>query len=131
MSSTNIVRSGVNVGRGSMEHRWGERIPCSRYVWISLGAGTGGTGRFRNVSASGAFVETSIRAPLLSPVVLTGLRDGPTGRSETEMRGSVIRAEPDGLAIEWSDSPEGSICALLGCGTRCAAPANPPCQKAG
>jgi hypothetical protein len=33
----------------------------------------------------------------------------------------VVRVEPGGIGVEWCETPAGSICAVVGCTTRCAA----------
>ena len=43
-----------------MEHRWGQRKRCRARVYLSAGAGISGTGHVRDVSSSGAFIETTL-----------------------------------------------------------------------
>ena len=100
-----------------MEHRWGRRIACSASVRINVTAGTNGTGRFRNVSSSGAFVETSLAIAPLARVSVAITRDG---QAPTEIRAIIVRREPGGVALEWCETAEGCVCTDLGCETRCA-----------
>ena len=108
-----------------MEHRWGRRIRCDARVRLSAGAGSGAAGRLRNVSLSGAFLETAIELPLFARVGLTVVRDDPLTGHEVEVMASVVRREPDGVGIEWCETPRRSICEVLGCATRCAAAQRP------
>ena len=52
----------------SMEHRWGQRVSADVIVRLIGAPGAIGTGRLCNVSATGAFVETNLHLPLLTPV---------------------------------------------------------------
>jgi len=105
-----------------MEHRWGRRISCTAPVRVTLENGLIGSGRLRNASSSGAFIETTLATPMLSRVSIAITRDD---RTQREIRAIVVRRDPDGIAIEWCKTEEGSICSGLGCETRCAA-SNPP-----
>lgn len=101
-----------------MEHRWGQRKPCRASVSVAAGAGVIGTARVRDVSISGAFLETALPLPLFSQIAIAVLRDDAT--RTLEFMASVVRAEPDGVGIEWCEPVAGSICRLLGCAINCA-----------
>jgi hypothetical protein len=107
-----------------MEHRWGQRMPCRALVRLSAGAGVGGAGRVRDVSSSGAFIETAVALPEGTTVTLLVLGNESAERA-TEITATVVRVEPDGIAVEWCETPEGSVCAVVGCKSRCAAPKKP------
>ena len=111
----------ISPRRVSMDHRWGQRVPCGSHVRLSTGAGIGGAGRLRDVSMSGAFLETALELPLFGRVTVAVVRDDPALGREIEAIGSVVRKEPGGAGIEWCETPAGSICARLGCTSRCAA----------
>jgi hypothetical protein len=102
-----------------MEHRWGRRLRCRARARISAGVGMNGSGQMRDVSMSGAFIETAMPLPLLAQVeIAVSHRDDP---GETEISGCVVRIERDGVAIEWTDPSPAAICPLLGCNSPCAA----------
>ena len=103
----------------TMEHRWGQRDACRLRVRLS-GAGIRAAGRLRNVSMSGAFIETVSRLPLFAHIELNVLPTSSEGCEITVMA-SVVRSDSDGIGVEWCEMPAGSICAMLGCTTRCAA----------
>jgi hypothetical protein len=111
----------VSPRRLPMEHRWGQRAPCGSRVRLPTGAGICGAGRLRDVSMSGAFLETALELPLFGRVTVAVVRGDPG--HEIEAIGSVVRKEPGGVGIEWCETLPGSICALLGCTPRCAAAA--------
>jgi hypothetical protein len=121
------MATGTNVRRRIMEHRWGQRVPCRLRVRLSVGAGIGGAGRLRDVSMSGAFVETAVTLPVYAPVEVVVLHD--SSDREIEITGWVVRADEGGAGIEWCDTQQGSICTILGCVTRCVMPQNPPCRS--
>ena len=106
--------------RSPMEHRWGQRAVCRKQVRLSAGAGIGGTGRLRDVSMSGAFIETASVLPPLTRIEIAVLPTTPGGR-EILVMASVVRSERDGVGVEWCEMSAGSVCAMLGCSTRCAA----------
>ena len=108
-----------------MEHRWGRRVPCRARVRLSVLGGIVGTGRLRDVSMSGAFLETALQLPLFTRVTLAVPREDPTAGREVDVIASVVRISNDGLGLEWCDTAAGSICAVLGCTTRCAAASAP------
>ena len=64
-----------------MEHRWGQRRRCRARVCVSAGAGVSGSARLRDVSISGAFLETALPLPLFAQIAIAVLRDdGSTAR---------------------------------------------------
>jgi hypothetical protein len=103
-----------------MEHRWGQRMPCRASVRLSAGPGIAGAGRVRDVSSSGGFIETPVVLSVGTTVTLLVLGNESAQRA-TEITASVVRVEPDGIGVEWCETPAGSICAVVGCTTRCAA----------
>jgi hypothetical protein len=80
-----------------MEHRWGTRIPLSIPAEIKAGDGRRGSATVRNASVSGAFLETDQKFPVLSRLCVR-----PLSRPEPGLDAHVVRAEPDGVAVEWS-----------------------------
>jgi len=80
-----------------MEHRWGTRIALSLPAEIQSSDGRRGAATVRNASVSGAFLETPLKFPLLSRVCVR-----PLSRPEPGLDAHVVRAEPDGFAVEWS-----------------------------
>jgi len=100
-----------------MEHRWGRRRPCKARVAVSAGSGVAGIGRLRNVSISGALMETSLPLSLFTQIAVAVLRDD--GSRYAEFTATVVRRGPDGIGIEWAESASGPICAALGCARHC------------
>jgi PilZ domain-containing protein len=100
-----------------MEHRWGRRRPCRARVCVSAGGGLAGSGRLRNVSLSGAYLETALPLSLYSQIAVAVLRDD--GSRACEFTATVARREPGGVGIEWIEEISGSICALLDCDADC------------
>jgi hypothetical protein len=101
-----------------MEHRWGNRLPCRARVRICTGAGIGGAGRMRDISSSGAFIETPLALTECTPVTLF-IRGNESAEREVEVNATVVRREPDGVGIEWCETPTGSVCSMAGCATSC------------
>jgi len=104
-----------------MEHRWGHRIACGARVRLSAGADVDGTGRLRNVSMSGAFIETAVGLPLFARVAITVLHADRESPREVELLANVARVDDDGVGVEWCETAPREICPLLGCATPCAA----------
>jgi hypothetical protein len=117
--------SKAGTGAGSaplpfMEHRWGQRIVCRASVRICAGETLHGRGRIRDVSTSGAFIETALVLNEGAPVTLLVLGNESATRA-VEVAALVVRAAPGGVGVEWVDAPSGSICPSLGCSVRCPA----------
>ena len=118
-AQTSVIRHRRAPG---MEHRWGERKRCRARVCVSAGAGASGAGGMRDVSVSGAFLETALPLPLFSQIAIAVLSaDGST--HAVEFTACVVRSEPDGVGVEWCEPVSGSICRCLGCDMQCAAAA--------
>ncbi len=107
-----------------MEHRWGQRMRCRARVRLSAGAGITGAGRARDISASGAFIETALELPVCTQVVLVLMGNESASRT-CELTASVVRVDRGGIGVEWCETPAGSVCTLVGCTTRCAALGRP------
>lgn len=83
-----------------MEHRWGERITLRLPVRLAAASETIDRGILRNVSASGAFIETRLRLPILSLLQVELPLDTP-------VPAFVVRRTKTGIGVEWSEySPE-------------------------
>jgi hypothetical protein len=106
-----------------MEHRWGQRMRCQASVRLSAGTGISGSGRVRDVSSSGAFIETAVEIPMHARVMLRVLGNE-SAAHEVEITAIVARVSRDGIGVEWCDTPAGSICPVLGCTTPCSASKN-------
>ena len=108
-----------SVASTAMEHRWGHRMQCQARVRICASDGVGGKGRLRNVSMSGAYLETSIELPLYALVAVSANTQESHANID-ELLAVVVREGPDGFGLEWCDTPETPVCRLLGCELRCA-----------
>ena len=106
-----------------MEHRWGQRVPCEARVRLFADAGITATGRVRDISSSGAFIETAIDLPVHARVMLIILGND-SAAHEVEIAASVARSGGDGMGIEWCETPTRSICAVVCCITPCVASKN-------
>jgi hypothetical protein len=102
-----------------LEHRWGQRAPCKARVRLSTGTGIAGSGHIRNISGSGAFIETVAKLAMHMKVDLVILGNASAVHS-VEMAATVVRVERDGIGVEWCRTPACSICSEIGCTIRCA-----------
>jgi hypothetical protein len=93
-------------------------MDCQATVRLSSGGSSFGEGHVRDVSASGAFIETSLKLAVNARVALVVLGNTSATRA-VEINANVVRVEALGLGVEWCDTPAGSICDTLGCRTRC------------
>jgi hypothetical protein len=100
----------------AMEHRFGHRHPCGARVRISAGDGITGGGRLLNVSLSGGYVQTAMDLPLFGTVNIQKVQEGSDG---AELLAMVVRKDPDGVGVEWCETPGCSICRTLGCAQPC------------
>ena len=74
----------------------------------------------RDVSMSGAFIETPLALALHGAVTVAVVR---ANGSEATLQANVVRRDASGIGIEWSEASHGAICPVLGCATPCAAAA--------
>jgi hypothetical protein len=112
-----------------MEHRWGQRIPCRARVDIADGTRPGGAGRIRDVSSSGAFIETALDIPVYARIALRVLGNESAAHA-VELSATVVRVAHDGIGVEWCDTPAGEICPVVGCIARCGALSEAPTPAA-
>jgi hypothetical protein len=120
MEQSGVGKSAGNALPFFMEHRWGQRMPCRARVQISGGTGLRGAGRVRDISLSGAFIETALSLPLYVRVELI-VQGNESATHAKKMTASVSRVARDGVGIEWCESLAVSVCDAVGCATRCAA----------
>jgi hypothetical protein len=80
-----------------MEHRWGERISLRLPVRLLTTADASEPGVLRNLSTSGAFIETAGRFP-----VLWALEVELPGRPR--VAAFVVRRNTRGIGVEWSET---------------------------
>jgi len=102
-----------------LEHRWGPRRPCRARVSLSTSGGLTGFGRLRNVSISGAFLETTAPLPLFVPIAIAVVRDDESTHT-LAFPAVVVRHDEGGVGIEWCDPSPSSVCNALDCGIDCA-----------
>lgn len=97
-----------------MEHRWGHRVPVDMDVQPICRPRTVGTGRLRNLSISGACVQSALALPALGMVrVVAAWPEKAVGRAG--IRACVVRTDPAGLGLEWSEpAPQGVVDLLHG-----------------
>lgn len=87
-----------------MDHRWGNRIEVNLPVSVGS-AKVAGAGVLRNLSASGAFLETQLPLGLLTMVRVRVSRHGQAGHG-IDVRGFVVREDETGVGLEWCDALE-------------------------
>ena len=104
-----------------IDHRWGERIRCKAHVRFSTGTGITGAGKIRDISSSGAFIETSAELPVEVQLDLFILGNE-SANEVVETTAMIVRVERGGIAVEWCSTPPRSICSAIGCSVPCAEP---------
>jgi hypothetical protein len=79
-------------------------------VQVALKSGPSFIARLRDVSASGAFLLTPMRAPYMAEIRLV-LRVRRNSRiSESVLEGLAVRSSADGIGVEWLEfSPPGVL----------------------
>jgi hypothetical protein len=101
-----------------MEHRWGTRRLCKARVQVSGGRLLSGPGSLRDISMSGAFLETALALPLFAELEIDVLRRDGSSRA-LGFPAVVVRQDAGGVGIEWCDPNPGAICCKLGCSVQC------------
>jgi hypothetical protein len=85
-----------------MEHRWGTRVAIHVPVRISA-TSLAGAGILRNLSASGAFIETALPIAPLTLVRIEMPRSTARDSRRADAWGFVVRQDVQGVGIEWCD----------------------------
>jgi hypothetical protein len=96
-----------------MEHRWGQRVTLQAPVRLYLDDAALGRGLLRNVSISGALIETSLEIPVFSNLVVALAGIGAGGPQIHELAACVVRRLPTGVAVEWRDMACPAVVALM------------------
>jgi PilZ domain len=112
-----------------MEHRWGERIPMSLKVRLVSRPGAIGSGRLRDVSLSGAFVQTDLKLPVFTHVAIEFKLNQGNVNEIQEVAACVARRVDDGLGVEWCEFAPQVIRDLLA-GTHAQTASLPALRKA-
>jgi hypothetical protein len=94
---------------GSVEHRWGQRVPADLAVMVMSDAAMRGVGRLNNVSLSGALLTTALEIPLYANITVSSLG----GTEPREIAACVVRTQADAVAIEWRDMASPQVLALI------------------
>ncbi len=101
-----------------MEHRWGTRMSIRLPVWLGGDPLTLVKGVLRDVSLSGAYIETGGSAPSGNPLLVEIGAAGSPGTDRSVLRAFVVRRDADGLGIEWCEFAAHPIRALLADGSQ-------------
>jgi hypothetical protein len=96
-----------------MEHRWGQRVTLEVPVRLYLDDAALGRGLMRNVSISGALIETSLEIPVFTNIVVALASIEKSGPRIHELAASVVRSLPTGLGVEWRDMACPAVVALM------------------
>jgi hypothetical protein len=86
----------------STEIRWGERVTVDLPVRIAARGAEAVAGRLRNISISGALVETDAPFPLRASLTLT-LAVPAEGDVKRDFEATVVRLDHGAIGIEWRD----------------------------
>jgi hypothetical protein len=95
-------------------------MPCRALVRVSHCNRASSGGRIRDISSSGAFIETVLDLPLYARLALWVLGNESAAQA-VEISATVVRVDRDGFGVEWCETPNGEVCGVVGCTTRCAA----------
>lgn len=96
-----------------MEHRWGERIQVDIRVRLSCLPYAIGTGRLRDVSVSGAFLETKLQTPLLAHVHVEIDFPSRQRSKRRSLAAHIMRRDENGIGIEWIELAPRAVIKLL------------------
>ncbi len=95
-----------------MEHRWGQRVEFDIPVRVRERGGRTHRALLRDVSASGAFIQTfTPPAPFTS--VTVEFDESARSACGMDARAFVVRDDPEGFALEWAEFNPPPVAALL------------------
>lgn len=87
----------------STEIRWGERLAVDLPVRIHAHDGAPTMGRLRNLSISGALIETDVTLPVRSAVTIAVAAPDARGEQSMTLEAAIVRSEPGAIGVEWRD----------------------------
>ena len=108
-----------------MEHRWGERSAIDVPARVVRRPGIIGAGRLRNVSLTGAFLETTLPLP---PMTFVEIEVACGAGMSRRFGACVVRRASDGVGLEWCDALE-DVVRVLGSLSAAAASARPVAER--
>ena len=90
-----------------MEHRWGHRREINRVVHVETRSGLAARGHVTNVSISGAFINSPLPVRLFTHITVRFTATHHHKRHRMTVEGQVVRTDPSGFGIEWTEfAPE-------------------------
>jgi hypothetical protein len=101
-----------------MEHRWGRRIPVDISVRLSCRPYAVGLGRMLDLSVSGAFIQTSLKLPLLARVHVEIEPPQGVGGQIHRVAACVVRRNANGFGLEWYELAPRTVREILVSGPR-------------
>jgi hypothetical protein len=96
-----------------MERRIGHRVPTQLRVGIGVSSQNYSTGRLRDLSVSGAFVQTDLRPFPIGRVRVYFDEQHSHGSLKFALDAYLVRGSPEGLGLEWVDRESAILLALL------------------
>lgn len=94
-----------------MEHRWGWRLRVDLTARVGDSAGFMSVARLRDVSVSGAFVETAAILRAFSSVDVQFRTHH--GNNSRVLSAHVVRTTPDGVGVEWREFAPNEVSRLM------------------
>jgi hypothetical protein len=94
-----------------MDHRWGWRLRVDLTARVGDAAGEMRAARLRDVSVSGAFLETAAR-PVAFTCIDVELRTHRGGCSRA-LAAHVVRTTPEGIGVEWDEFAPTTVSRLM------------------
>jgi hypothetical protein len=86
-----------------MEHRWGRRHEINVLVRFVTRPSRTGIGLLRNISSTGAFMETPFALRHLSVVYLEPVDATALGIHAGRLAATVVRQVAEGVGLEWCE----------------------------
>jgi hypothetical protein len=93
-------------------HRWGQRISVDIPVRVAASSLPAIHGQLKNLSLSGALMETDLELPLHAYIAITVKLPG-MGDSATTVMARVIRQLKDAVGVEWCEFAPTTVKDLL------------------
>jgi hypothetical protein len=94
-----------------MEHRWGWRLRVDLNARVGDASGLTNLARLRDVSVSGAFIETAAPVPAFGAIDVQFRTH--RGNDSRWLEAHVVRTTPEGVAVEWAEFAPREISRLM------------------
>jgi hypothetical protein len=96
-----------------MDHRWGKRLVANLDVRYCAADGPIESGRLRDLSTSGGYLETVRALPVFSMIEVCVPQESAPDARARDLRAYIVRRDAEGVGFEWDELHSGTVAELM------------------